>query len=462
MYIVRSGILSIQTSDGLEISKAKSGDVAGEMALLGLSPDGNRMRSSVCDTLCEFCTISVVHLTVMMKYNGFRVPLRRLLSIYVDGLACNWLESKKSLESMKSLESKKSLEFNRDDRGMAETFKNYAYNNIPWRQLKDRLKNIDKEHKKAALLKYQHQMNAMNANENILLPGHSMEQTDASSSLSFKRIRSTASAAKESLTAAEHKGSFSGGLSHAQKMENLKQAFDQVLKTNLNLNLRGFKTSNVNFEGRKRIVVACSWISLAPDAVKLDCTRSFTAPTNVMFKKGEGEIMSTHANSVILKLVLYHDAAQKWKQLGNVRFFVYEVIGAFTPPLPEDAFARLDQSDDDVGLSMSPEEIEAQEMVMGLCLLYHGSLSLEHLVRYRTNEYLKMTRKLIRKGQKNFFPIHEGRESPDSVKSDSQLNKPVICKLEPHVCRGGTKWDVPITQIHISSDVTRVLPMDSR
>jgi len=111
---------------------------------------------------------------------------------------------------------------------------------------------------------------------------------------------------------------------------------------------------------------------------------------------------------------------------------------------------------------MSPEEIEAQEMVMGLCLLYHGSLSLEHLVRYRTNEYLKMTRKLIRKGQKNFFPIHEGRESPDSVKSDSQLNKPVICKLEPHVCRGGTKWDVPITQIHISSDVTRVLPMDSR
>jgi len=175
-----------------------------------------------------------------------------------------------------------------------------------------------------------------------------------------------------------------------------------------------------------------------------------------MFKKGEGEIMSIHANSVILKLVLYHDAAQKWKQLGNVRFFVYEVIGAFTPPLPEDAFARLDQSDDDVGLSMSPEEIEAQEMVTGLCLLYHGNLSLEHLVRNRTNDYLKMTRKLIRKGQKN------GKESPDSVKCDIQSNTPVICNLEPHVCRGGTKWDVPITQIHISSDVTRVLPMDSR
>jgi len=443
MYIVRSGILSVQTSDGLEISQAKSGDVAGEMALLGLSPDGNRLRSSECVTLCEFCTISVVHLKALMKYNGFRVPLRRLLSIYVDGLACNSLESKKSLES------------NRDD--MVETFENYAFNNIPWRQLKDRLKKIDKEHKRAAFLKYQHQMNAMNTKENILLPGHSMQQTDASSTHGRSAL-----AAKESLTAAGHQGSFSGGLSHSQKMENLAQAFDQVLKTNLNLNLRGFKTSNVNFEGRKRIVVACSWISLAPDAVKLDCTRSFTAPTNVMFKKGEGEIMSIHANSVILKLVLYHDAAQKWKQLGNVRFFVYEVIGAFTPPLPEDAFARLDQSDDDVGLSMSPEEIEAQEMVTGLCLLYHGSLSLEHLVRNRTNDYLKMTRKLIRKGQKNFFPIHEGRESPDSVKSDSQLNKPVICKLEPHVCRAGTKWDVPITQIHISSDVTRVLPMDSR
>ena len=62
MYIVRTGVVSIQDrSSEREITLAKSGDVVGEMALLGFSKDGKRLRTSVCLTMCEVCMMTQVY-----------------------------------------------------------------------------------------------------------------------------------------------------------------------------------------------------------------------------------------------------------------------------------------------------------------------------------------------------------------------------------------------------------------
>lgn len=57
LYIVRTGVVGLQLH-GREIGLARPGGVVGEMALLGLSPDGCRIRTSVCHTMCELCVIS--------------------------------------------------------------------------------------------------------------------------------------------------------------------------------------------------------------------------------------------------------------------------------------------------------------------------------------------------------------------------------------------------------------------
>ena len=42
-----------------------AGDVLGEMAILGLSHDGRRMRTSVCQTMCELCVLEKDDLMVL-------------------------------------------------------------------------------------------------------------------------------------------------------------------------------------------------------------------------------------------------------------------------------------------------------------------------------------------------------------------------------------------------------------
>jgi hypothetical protein len=77
-YIVRTGVLSV-LMNGQQIFAALAGDVVGEIALLGLSKDGRRMRSTICLTMCELCMIETGDLEDLLMLEGFRVPLRRML-----------------------------------------------------------------------------------------------------------------------------------------------------------------------------------------------------------------------------------------------------------------------------------------------------------------------------------------------------------------------------------------------
>ena len=85
LYILRSGKLNVSTR-GHDLFVAQSGDILGEMALLGFSKDGRRLRTSKCLTMCELCYITKDSLEELLLVGGFQVPLRRMLACYVEGV----------------------------------------------------------------------------------------------------------------------------------------------------------------------------------------------------------------------------------------------------------------------------------------------------------------------------------------------------------------------------------------
>jgi CRP-like cAMP-binding protein len=85
LYILRSGKLKVSTR-GHDLFVAQSGDILGEMALLGFSKDGRRLRTSKCLTMCELCYLTKDSLEELLLVGGFQVPLRRMLACYVEGV----------------------------------------------------------------------------------------------------------------------------------------------------------------------------------------------------------------------------------------------------------------------------------------------------------------------------------------------------------------------------------------
>jgi CRP-like cAMP-binding protein len=138
MFIVRSGMLSVLNAHGKQIMTAQPGDVVGEMALLGLSADGRRLRSSSCLTMCELVCIEKEDLEELMSIEGFRLPLRRMLSQYIDGLAGHVIKPGEATGSDPSTA---------DEGKQEDLWDDFAFNNIPWRKIKTRLTMAD-EHQK--------------------------------------------------------------------------------------------------------------------------------------------------------------------------------------------------------------------------------------------------------------------------------------------------------------------------
>jgi len=85
LYVVRYGALSI-FHQGKEIGMARRGDVLGEMALLGLSTDGLRLRTTLCISMCELCRLGKEELVELLAMEAFRMPLRRMLGLYLADL----------------------------------------------------------------------------------------------------------------------------------------------------------------------------------------------------------------------------------------------------------------------------------------------------------------------------------------------------------------------------------------
>jgi len=199
LYIVRSGRLSIQF-EGFEIAKARAGDVAGEMALFGLSPNGRRLRSAVCQTMCELCVITVDKLKTLMKHDAFRVPLRRMLCVYLDGLVGSILIPQQAGKAQRGEGG------GRAGAGGGDAKKDYASNYIPWMEIKDHLVRIDQ-----------------NKDDNVR---HHFIR-------SCNRVMAA------------------GVKSHV--VEIVKETKKKILQTDLIICLREFKMSDLTVEGRRRI-----------------------------------------------------------------------------------------------------------------------------------------------------------------------------------------------------------------
>ena len=85
MYMVRFGIVEILVR-GEVVSELTTGDLFGENALLGLTSDGKRNRSSMAKTMCEVCALSQKDLMELLKLDLFRQPLSTMIHHHISNL----------------------------------------------------------------------------------------------------------------------------------------------------------------------------------------------------------------------------------------------------------------------------------------------------------------------------------------------------------------------------------------
>lgn len=454
MYIVRTGVVGMQLH-GREIAIARPGDVVGEMALLGLSQDGRRIRTSVCHTMCELCVITKEMLEELLYIEGFRSPLRRMLATYVDGLAGT--VTRRVIQH-----SDEGATLLTNESRMKSYRVLYDFNNIPWRDIAQRLRSTDSHH--AAL------------HEEFLSGGKQPSRETAS----FRATREMSTPTM--LKAADQKrfsGSMSGGMSMAMRKMRLSIT-RKVLKTRLTISLRNFYTDNKEFNGKQRIVVAAAWASQEQipggKTVVLDTARNFSKPFNIVFENGHGQIVGgmSHLGSITLDLI--HPEGRKWSDMNDIKIVLYRVVGHFSPPLPEDTFQRLDTPEggmvttewgSDSGSSSewrTTEQMAAEEMLVGLRILQSGRVPVAKVIENRSQPiFLRRgvsPSKLSFSNDANEVPASESLVAATSI---SAFEKSVFtqCSFEQHesdlVAPGGG-----ITHLDFTSDAYRVLPADSR
>lgn len=121
LYIVRFGVVSV-TMHGLEMFEAHTGNAIGELALLGLSPDGRRQRTCIAKTMCELCKLNKDDFGSLLNIEAFRRPFRIMVQAHLANLEANlahdqplephliahvdWTKIRKQIESARRREFK--------------------------------------------------------------------------------------------------------------------------------------------------------------------------------------------------------------------------------------------------------------------------------------------------------------------------------------------------------------------
>jgi CRP-like cAMP-binding protein len=98
MYIVRFGTVEVKVQ-GETVLTAETGDLFGENALLGLTSDGKRNRSSFAKTMCEICALRKEDLWDLLKIESFRRPFSTLVHQHISRLDSSTLVSNVSKAS---------------------------------------------------------------------------------------------------------------------------------------------------------------------------------------------------------------------------------------------------------------------------------------------------------------------------------------------------------------------------
>jgi hypothetical protein len=135
---------------------------------------------------------------------------------------------------------------------------------------------------------------------------------------------------------------------------------------------------------------------------------------------------------------------------------LYEVVGDFSPPLTEDRFARLDTRSG--GKCLDPLQMEAEEALLGLKILYIGFLPIATLISNRSKPVINKSSLLA--------PLSAGMYNPKNIFKTKNIGRSV-CRLLPHRAdsQNSAKENPSLPEfcdVEMTSDAVRVLANDSR
>ena len=232
--------------------------------------------------------------------------------------------------------------------------------------------------------------------------------------------------------------SLSLSLSASHRLKHIQKS-SKLLRTDLAIFLRQMKLPKEDVfcggAATKRICLAASWkgmVITAEGTLSLDSTRGFTCPFMISVKNG----VAKFREGIMLKLKLMCGEFCAWKDMEDIHFFVYLVTGAFSPPLPEDSFSRLDDTGADT------LQMESEEALLGLKLLHTGVVPIAKAIANRQGA---------------------GAESEDEIKGFSGsvaafiIGEHTHCALTPY---GSSKVHDEI-EIILSTEAVRVLSPES-
>ena len=144
---------------------------------------------------------------------------------------------------------------------------------------------------------------------------------------------------------------------------------------------------------------------------RLEGTRGFSPLFLASFHNGVARVVG----GTFLKLRIITEDEAKWIDMPNVKLFLYEVVGHFSPPLPEDTFARLDDSCASV---TTLTHMESEEAVVGLQLVHSGTVPIRTLITNRCSPLDSGVR------------MAEGGAAADAM--HSHHGKSTLCAMEPY------------------------------
>ena len=233
-----------------------------------------------------------------------------------------------------------------------------------------------------------------------------------------------------------------------------KQAISssKSFRTDMFLYIRDLTADNKELTGKRRMVVAASWHGFCKTetgALRLESSRGFSPLFMANFENG----VATMHQSIFLKLRLVTQDNAAWVDQNDVKIFLYEVVGHYNPPLPEDTFGRLDEH---ISQFTTSSRMASEEALLGLHLVHSGAVPIKTLIDNRSKP----------------------RFDFDEASSNALISNVVIrtsCKMEPYVehqnhhhahsAEHVREAYEPLTdplELKLTSETNRVLRSDSR
>lgn len=216
-----------------------------------------------------------------------------------------------------------------------------------------------------------------------------------------------------------------------------------IHKTDCFIYFRELTAANKELTGKRRMVMAASWhgwCKTETGSSRLESTRDFSPLFMANFENG----VATISQGAFLHLRLITQDRAKWVNQNDVNIFLYEVVGLFNAPRPDDIFSRLD--DHAPGLTTS-ERMASEEALVGLQLLHSGTVPVSTLIENRSKPRPGFQEgPLMTQCKMKPFLEHQNQHHARLVMPVREVHQPLIDPIE----------------LKLTSEANRVISPDSR